>query len=163
MREHPRLRLLQYITEWLGVLTLMVLIVTFSLTGWLLPPVQEAIPTVAGMYSEDLLRVRPLLLAIFLLAMAADGITLMLARVPGMFRYPVEVTGTNVEAQYVLGKIALNVTALGSNVYASAASALLYAGLIPLTMWTLLRLVLILGSFYVITWGIYYLISKRYT
>lgn len=163
MREHPWLRLWQYITEWFGVLTLIVLIVVFSLTGWLLPPVQEAIPSAAGAYSEDLLRVRPMLLAIFLLAMAADGITLMLARVRGMFRYPVEVTASNVEAQYVLGKIALNVTALGSNVYASVASALLYTGLVPFTAWTLLRLVLILGSFYVATWGIYYLVARRYT
>lgn len=150
---HPGLRAGQYITEWLGVLTLIILVVIFSLTGSMLPaPVLQ---------SEDVLPIRPALLVLFLLAMAIDGITLLLSRVRGMFRYPVEVTGANVEFQYLLAKVMLGAMACITNAYTVVAMILVYEQRILTDGWGFLALATIAAILYALTWLIYYMTARR--
>lgn len=162
MREHPWLRAAQYIAEWMGVLTTVVLVVVFSLTGWMLPPPDGTLSYVSSDSGFSAENVRPVLLALFLFAMAADGILLMLARVPGMFRYPVEVTASNVEAQYVLGKVSLGAMTCGTNICVSIAMILIYRLSVRIDGWNTLWLTAVLAGYYAVSWLVYYLVARQY-
>lgn len=160
MTEHPRIRLLLYISDWIAVITVIVLIVVFSLTGGMLPS-----PTILNDNADSAVPasdVRPLLLALFLAAMAIDGALLIYSRFPGMFRYPVKIDARNVDVQYYLGKIMLDIAISATNMYMCVVMTLFYLQRISASSTTILTLTVILVSFYAFDWVVYYTAARHY-
>ena len=160
MSGHPYIRLALYIAEWVAVGTSVVLIVVFALTGSILPsPTMLTGSPDPAVAASD---VRPLLLALFLLAMAIDGVLLITSRLPGLFRYPVRVDANNVDVQYHLSKIVLNVVTTATNIYMSGVIVLFYLKRIEANSTTLLSLTALLGAVYALSWLAYYAAARHY-
>lgn len=160
MNEHPRIRLLLYLADWTAVISVIVLIVIFSLTGGMLPsPTLMKSNLDSAVPAKD---VRPILLAVFLAAMAVDGVMLVYARFPGMFRYPVKINAQNVEVQYYLGKIMLDIAISATNMYMCVVMILFYLQRIDTDSTTILSLTAILCAFYAFDWLMYYAAARFY-
>lgn len=160
--RHSRLRLALYISDGLDVFSLMVLIVFFSLTGWLLPVPDRPQAPEDGTAAATTSEVRAALLALFLAAMAINGILLMLARFRGLYKYPVPVTAANVEAQYYLGKIMLGTMGTGVNAFTCLSMLLLYQLRIRLDGPRFLAMTGMLLAFCLADWLIYYAVARRF-
>lgn len=161
MKKHPALRLLLYIVDWGTIFTLMMLVVVFALTGDLLPVPEES-RALTGDGFVDTYGMRPVLLALFLGAVAADAALFVFQRFPGVYRYPFRITAANIEAQYHLAKIMFGIVVIVCNLYACALFVLVYK----------MRIHLGDASFQRLTWyavlsaaadvGIYFLLAWKY-
>lgn len=80
------------------------MIVTFAMTAGLLPAKEVA---KAGGGIVQTLGMRKTLFLIFILGGAVTGGLFLLSRFPRLYKYPVEINGSNVEIQYHIAKLAL--------------------------------------------------------
>lgn len=98
------LRNVRFFLEWGTFIGIICLVATFALTAGILPlpaPPADADGLVAkyGM--------RTVLFILFGLGGGVCGLLFLLSRFPRLYKYPVKITGENIELQYHIAKIAL--------------------------------------------------------
>lgn len=107
MKKDSRFHVLRnwrFILEWATFISIICMIATFALTAGILPlppPPADADGLVAkyGM--------RTVLFILFFLGGGVCGLLFLLSRFPRLYKYPVKITGDNIELQYHIAKIAL--------------------------------------------------------
>lgn len=147
--------------EWLMLLGLVVLVVIFSLTGYVLP-VPEAAQSHTGPGLVGKYGMRQILLVLFLMAVAIDAALLMWSRFPDLYRYPVPLTATNVGAQYYLAKIMLNGEVCMSTAYFGGIMVFIYEVRIKIADPLFVFMTVLGMSSMAAGWLLYYLVARRY-
>ena len=98
------LRNWRFFLEWATFISIVCMIVTFAMTASILPmppPPSDS----EGLVAKYGMRV--VLFILFGLGGGLCGLLFLLSRFPRLYRYPVKISGTNVEIQYHIAKIAL--------------------------------------------------------
>lgn len=111
--------------EWLLILSAVVLVVVFSMTGYMLPvPVAAHSHTGTGLVGKY--GMRQILLVLFIMCVAIDSAFVTWARFPDLYRYPVPITAANIGAQYYLAKIMLALEGTFCTLYFAALMCFIY-------------------------------------
>lgn len=107
MKKEIRLNVLRnwrFVLEWATFVGIICMLATFALTAGVLP--QPAPPPDAnGLVATYGLRA--VLFILFGLGGGVCGLLFLLSRFPRLYKYPVKITGENIELQYHIAKIAL--------------------------------------------------------
>ncbi len=98
------LRNWRFVLEWATFAAIICMIATFALTAGILP-LPASPPDAGGLVAKY--GMRAVLFILFGLGGGLCGLLFLLSRFPRLYKYPVKITGENVELQYHIAKIAL--------------------------------------------------------
>lgn len=162
MKKEIRLNVLRnwrFVLEWATFVGIICMLATFALTAGVLP-LPAPPPDANGLVATYGLRA--VLFILFGLGGSVCGLLFLLSRFPRLYKYPVKITGENIELQYHIAKIALCVGQLIVVVVTSILMLRVYRQNITTQsadLWQMLINSLIAGCF---VYLIYFFTARRF-